>query len=543
MSLNLHNVSFGYPARETLFENVGLSVAVGGRNADGEKASLIGDNGSGKSTLLRIITGALEPLTGEVSRPDRLWFVPQHSGQYDGLTIAGALGIEGKLRALESILSGNAAENDFATLADDWDIVQRAEAALAEWNMADFALDRSFNTLSGGEKTKVFLAGIALHDPELIVMDEPTNHLDTAAREKLYALIERSRAAMLIVSHDRMLLDLVQTTWELTSRGAEKFGGNYTHYREIRDARLGALSQQIGEKEKALRLARQTARETLERRQKTEIRGGRKAAGEGIPRIMMKTLKDSAAATTARLKGAHSEKIGAAEEELREKRAGMPRDASIKIKLSDSALHAGKTLVEGRGINFSYGGRPLWDEPFDFRIGSGERIVIRGGNGSGKTTLARLILGEIQPTEGGITRADARILYIDQQYSLVDDSLTVVQQAAGFNTRNLPDHAVKTELHRFLFPTETWDKPCGALSGGEKMKLILCSLLIGDSAPDLFIFDEPTNNLDIRSMELVTAALKDYEGTVIVISHDAKFIEDIGVTKELIPGPERRRRF
>ncbi len=531
MSLNLHNISFGYPAREILFENVCLSLA------DGEKASLIGDNGTGKSTLLRIITGALHPLSGEVSHADDMRFVPQHFGQYDHLTIAGALGIEGKLRTLESILAGSVAEEDFTALADDWDIVQRAEAALAEWSLDGFTLDRAFKTLSGGEKTKVFLAGIALHDPQLIVMDEPTNHLDYEAREKLYALIERSRAAMLVVSHDRTLLDLVDTTWELTARGTEKFGGNYAHYRKIHDERIRSLTQQVGEKEKALRSARKIARETIERQHRTESRGGRKAAGEGIPRIMMKTLRDSAAATAARLKGTHSEKVGAAEEELREKRAELPREAAIRIKLSDSSLHTGKTLVAGHGVNFSYGNdKQLWDNPFGFRIESGERIVIRGGNGSGKTTLARLILGELTPTEGGITRADARILYIDQQYSLIDDALTVAQQAAAFNTRNLPDHIVKTELHRFLFPAETWDKPCSALSGGEKMKLIFCSLLIGDSAPDVFILDEPTNNLDIGSLELVTAALKDYEGTVIVISHDARFIEDIGVTKELVPG-------
>ena len=553
MSLNIHNVSFGYPAGEPLFENVSIAIA------DGGKTSLIGDNGTGKSTLLKIITGELQPLSGEVSHTEGLWFVPQHFGQYDKLTVAGALGIEAKLRALETILVGSFAEEDFAALADDWDIAQRAESALREWGLDDFGpgrpfsslsgggrnadggllstLDRPFNTLSGGEKTRVFLAGIALHSPALVVMDEPTNHLDAEARRKLYAMIGKSRAAMLIVSHDRTLLDLMDTTWELTSRGAEKFGGNYTHYREVRDARLAAMAQQIAEKEKALRTARQTARETLERQQRSESRGGRKAAGEGIPRIMLKTLKDSAAATTSRLRGAHSEKVGAAEECLREKRAGMPREAAIRIKLSDSALHTGKTLVEGQGVNFSYGGgKNLWDEPFDFRVESGERIVVRGGNGSGKTTLARLILGELQPTEGEITRADARILYMDQQYSLVDGTLTVAQQAAVFNTRNLPAHIVKTELHRFLFPAGTWDKPCGHLSGGEKMKLVFCSLLIGDSAPDAFILDEPTNNLDIRSLELITAALKDYGGTVVVISHDARFLEEIGVTREIVPG-------
>jgi ATPase subunit of ABC transporter with duplicated ATPase domains len=176
----------------------------------------------------------------------------------------------------------------------------------------------------------------------------------------------------------------------------------------------------------------------------------------------------------------------------------------------------------------------LWPEPLDFQIFSGERIAIKGGNGSGKTNLLRLILCQLQSTVGVVEREAFSSVYIDQEYSLVDDRKTVIEQAMAYNTRNLPEHEVKTELHRFLLPAAAWDKPCGALSGGEKMKLIFCCLLISDSSPGMLVLDEPTNNLDISSMEIVAGALAGYRGTLLVISHDAAFLHSVGVQREIL---------
>lgn len=528
MGLIVNNLSYIHPDRETLFTGVSFALA------DGRKASLIGDNGSGKSTLIRIIAGQLKPASGEVSLAGKPYFIPQHFGQYDHLTVAGALDVERKIVALHAILAGDASVGNYDTLGDDWDIEQRMQAALDRWGLGRLMPDAPFAALSGGEKTRVFLAGIDIHDPRLVLMDEPTNHLDRAARQQLYALVARSTATMLIVSHDRELLNLLDLTFELTREGIGRYGGNYDFYRQQRDTELDALRGQVEDRERELRAARQTARQAAERKQKQDARGEGKQKKEGTPRIMMGGLKDGAEKSASRLKELHAGKMEGMRDEMRAMKEKLPDRRDLKIALDDSSLHKGKMLVECEEVNFNYAGwEPLWSAALDLKVFSGDRLGILGANGSGKTTLLKLILGELQPTSGTIVRAGFTHVYIDQEYSLVDNGLTVLQQLEKYNRRNLPDHELKTELHRFLFPAAAWDKLCGSLSGGEKMRLMLCCLLVSDDAPDMFVLDEPTNNLDISSMQILTSTIAAYKGTVLVISHDSRFMEETGVSRML----------
>lgn len=551
MQLNIHDLSYVHPNREVLFTNVNLSLAAGA------KAALIGHNGTGKSTLMRLIAGELAPASGSVAAASRPYVVPQHFGNYDGMTIAQALGVDRKITALRAILSGDLSDANYAALSDDWDIEERVAAALERWGLGGYDPGRSLATMSGGEKTRAFLAGIDIHDPALILMDEPTNHLDRTARQTLYELVGDSRAAILVVSHDRTLLNLLDTTYELTPTGVNTYGGNYEFYKEVRYRHLNALQESVGEKEKALRKARAVAREAAERKQKNDSRGAAKKAKEGVPRIMMNTIRSGAEKSGAHLKDVHERKLGAISQELSELRGRIPDGGAIKVKYGSSGIHRGKTLVVGDGVNFGYGSGVsrgqadgvgqavdsgygvvsdgmLWREPLDFRIETGDRIVVRGPNGSGKTTLVGLMLGRLVPAEGILARADFSCLYIDQEYSFVDDRLTVLEQVEKYNDRELPGHILKTELHRFRFPADTWDKKCSSLSGGEKMKLIFCCLIVSNAAPDVFILDEPTNNLDIQSLEIVTRSLRDYRGTLIVISHDEYFLREIGITSEIV---------
>ncbi len=166
-----------------------------------------------------------------------------------------------------------------------------------------------------------------------------------------------------------------------------------------------------------------------------------------------------------------------------------------------------------------------------FQITSGERIALKGMNGSGKTTLIKLILGSIEPQTGNVYRADNRSVYIDQDYSLIENELSIYAQAQKFNTFALQEHEVKTRLNRFLFTKDVWEKPCIALSGGERMRLALCCLTIGNQAPDLIVLDEPTNNLDIQNIKILTNAVNDYQGTLIVVSHDETFLEQINIKR------------
>lgn len=176
----------------------------------------------------------------------------------------------------------------------------------------------------------------------------------------------------------------------------------------------------------------------------------------------------------------------------------------------------------------------LWKTPLSFLIKSGDRLCVKGLNGSGKTTLLKLITGQLQTQTGTLTRADFTYVYLNQEYSIIDDRSSVLEQAYAFNSRNLPEHEIKIILNRFLFPAAEWDKSCRKLSGGEKMRLAFCCLMISNNTPDMFILDEPTNNLDIQSIEIITATIKNYTGTVIAISHDDYFIKEIGIDQPIL---------
>ncbi|HEY1008147.1 MAG TPA: ATP-binding cassette domain-containing protein, partial [Sphingobacteriaceae bacterium] len=162
---------------------------------------------------------------------------------------------------------------------------------------------------------------------------------------------------------------------------------------------------------------------------------------------------------------------------------------------------------------------------------SGERVRLNGPNGSGKTTLIRIILGKLLPQNGAVKRQPMKVIYIDQHYSVIGDRLTVYGQAQVFNDSALQEHEIKIRLNRFLFGKESWDKPCSALSGGEKMRLMLCCLTIGSRSPDLIILDEPTNNLDIQNIDIMIAAINAYRGTLIVVSHDEYFVDQINLER------------
>jgi ATPase subunit of ABC transporter with duplicated ATPase domains len=165
----------------------------------------------------------------------------------------------------------------------------------------------------------------------------------------------------------------------------------------------------------------------------------------------------------------------------------------------------------------------------NFRLNSGDRLAISGANGTGKTTLLRLILGQSAPALGTLYRADVPAIYMDQDYSLLDNQLTVYTQAQQYNTALLEEQEIGSRLNHFLFLPDDWNKPCGALSGGERMRLILCCLTISKQAPDIIILDEPTNNLDIRNTAILIAAVQEYKGTLIVVSHDRHFIEQVEI--------------
>lgn len=484
MSIIVKQLSYIHPDKEPLFHNINFSVP------KGQKVSLIGSNGSGKSTLLGIIAGSIQPSEGEVIYQDeRPYYVPQHFGQYDHYTVAEALQISEKLRALHAILEGNTDMTNFTLLADDWNVEERAYSALSKWGLPHIQLSEMMRNLSGGEKTKVFLAGTYIHSPANILLDEPSNHLDKAGRAQLYDLIKNSSATVIVVSHDRTLLNLIDLTFELTHNQIEVYGGNYEFYKIQKGEQQEALQSHLEEKQKEFCKARNIAKETAERKQKRDARGKKDLRDKGIPRIMLNTIRNRAESSAAKLQETHANKMENIADEIRQLRQQRPEKKDLKLNFDDANLHIGKILVTAQNINFGYSDH--------------------------------------------IIRSDFQYLYIDQDYSIIDNELTVFEQLQKFNSYHLSEDELRILLHRYLFTYNTWNKPCKILSGGEKMRLVFCCMQVDNKAPDMFILDEPTNNLDIQSLNIVTDTIKDYKGTLLVISHDAYFVEEIGITKEI----------
>lgn len=525
--LILQDITYIHPNQDVLFSNISLKLN------KYDKAALTGNNGTGKSTLLQIAAGRLKPAAGTLTVPETPWYIPQLTGQYHHLSIAAALGIDRKLKAFREIIDGRMDEENLALLNEDWTIEERSREALAHWGLDGISPDRTLGSLSGGQKTKVFLAGIRIHQPQLVLMDEPSNHLDGRAREQLYDYITACRETLLVVSHDRSLLNLLDKTYELSSKGITCFGGNYEFYASQKAIAREALDHDLKEQEKELRKARAAERETLERKQKLDARGKKKQEKAGLPTISMNTFRNNAEKSAARLKNTHGEKKEQLLSGLRQLRAGLPPEENIRLDLEDPTVHSGKVLFSAESINYDYGQGPLWSRNLSFDIRSGERILLSGENGSGKTTLIRIILGELEPAAGSISGIETSTLYIDQDYSLIDSRYTVYEQAQHFNTGKLQEHEIRTRLNRFLFGREDLDKPCAALSGGERMRLTLCALSIRDQAPGIIVLDEPTNNLDIGNIEVLTGAINSYRGTLLMVSHDAYFIRALNLAFKL----------
>lgn len=525
MSIIVRDVSYHYSNQQTLLEHISFSVS------SNRKVSIIGNNGTGKSTLLRLLAGEIIPSFGTIQCSSKPYYIPQQIG-ISSESVSEALGISEKINALHCIYKGSNEQIHYNQLADDWDIEARCKSALDFWGLTDIELTSPINSLSGGEKSKIFLAGLLIHKPNIILLDEPTNHLDQSSREKLYDYVINCKAIIVVVSHDIALLNLLNTTYELSEKGIKNYGGNYAFYKEQKDIEEQALTQQISSEEANLRLARKKAQEVRERQEKRTSQGKKSKQKGGVARIVMNVRGNLAENNSAKLKEKHAVIIDEKQQNLLKLRQKQRMNSDLKIDFENTQLHQGKLLAEALNVNFGYVDQKLiWEAPLNIAIRSGDRIRITGNNGAGKTTLIKLFTGELHPSEGEINKAAFSHIYLDQQYSMVDQDVTILELAHEYNVNNLQEHEIRLRLNRALFSKETWDKNCQTLSGGERMRLYLCCLMISNHIPDMFILDEPTNNLDILSLSILAHIVKNYQGTILVISHDKYFIDEIGITK------------
>ena len=510
-------LTFAWPGGTPLFTDLSLVIGRG-------RTGLIGLNGSGKSTLLRLIAGELTPAHGSVQVAGELGYVPQN------MTLAGArvdeaLGIARTRAARAAIEAGDANEENFARVGSDWDIEERARATLDFLGLEQVPLDRRISELSGGESVLLSLAAQFLRRPEVLLLDEPTNNLDLGARHRLYDAAGSWTGAIVIVSHDRELLDRVDQVAELRGGAVRWYGGNLTDYEETLAAEQEAAERTVRAAEADMRRQK---RELIETRTKLDrrVRYGQKMQDTSrMPKIVANERKRQAQVSAGKFHGTQLDRLDKACKRLAEAEETVRDDAEIRVDLPTTAVPAGRTVLTLSALEIRHGARA------DLIVRGPERIALTGRNGAGKTTLLRTVTGDIEPVSGAVKLA-VPVGYLPQRLDILDPELTVTQnvaKAAPVATNN----QIRAQLARFLFRGQRADQRAGTLSGGELFRAALATLLLAQPAPQLLLLDEPTNSLDLASMRQLSGSLRSYQGALIVASHDAPFLRDLGITRWL----------
>lgn len=518
--LNIQNLSLEISKGEFLFRNANILLQ------EHELVALVGDNGVGKSSLLKHIA--------ETSN-DELYYLPQHYGQFDAFSIAQVLKVDAKLKAIELVEKGNTDLELFETIGNDWDLEEQVNSLFAKYQISDKKLNSSFANLSGGEKSKIFLIGIELSKASTVLLDEPSNHLDEISRNYLYHWLSQKKHTILVVSHDANLLQLCDKIIELSPNGTKLYGGNYDFYVEQKQIESEALRNKINHLQKELKKEEKKSKEILQAKQKQDAHSEKRHEKKGTDKIQKNALKETAQSSISKLKNAQQQTQQNLSEELSSLREKEIKNKALKADFENSALTKQKLILKAEDLNYTFNKeQTLYRHPISLNLYSQSRLGILGPNGSGKSTLIQLLLSKLEPTHGSIVRNTNKIVYIDQNYSSINRELSVYEQAESVNKNALAEHEIKIRLNRFLFDKDAWHKPCKFLSGGEMLRLSLCCMMIEEQAPELFILDEPTNNLDLRNLGILQNTLQNYQGCLVLISHDKLFRENVGIDTELM---------
>ena len=486
-----------------------------------ERIAIIGKNGSGKSTLMKLVAGSLEPDSGRriAQGGVKVEMLAQNPKFDDAATVKDALNLELKeifdardeyAAVLEALGRDpqnkelNARQDElikFIEAKDGWQIERKIERVLEEFKLKEYE-NRAVSSLSGGEIRRVALGALILKKPDVLLLDEPTNHLDVYMVRFLEDMLKSSRQTIVFISHDRYFIDALATrSVEIEEGALASFDGGYANYLAKKEEILASLAK---------------SHETLLKQLKAEE--------EWLRRGVKARLK--------RNEG-RKERVLAMREEAK-KNPGVIRRVRLELERASKnfnqtqSVNRKKMLFEIKQLSKTIGGKQLFSD-FNARVLQGERIAIVGRNGSGKSTLIKILLGFEKPSSGEVRRGEVRVGYFDQSRSALDDDKSLIETFCPnggdrvlVRGRNMHVYGY---LKNFLFPKEFLDKPIGVLSGGEKNRVALA--LLFSKEYDVLVLDEPTNDLDIATINILEDYLQSFEGAIIIVSHDRYFVDKI----------------
>jgi ATPase subunit of ABC transporter with duplicated ATPase domains len=520
-SITLSNLAWSTPDGRPLFSKLDLSF-------DADRTGLVGRNGVGKTTLLRLISGELPSQTGQVVVTGVLGMLRQSVQEKPDETVADLFDARERLALLRRAEQGEASIEELA--AADWTLEARMTSVLGRLGL-DAPPETPLARLSGGQRTRAGLAALSFAEPDFILLDEPTNNLDRDGRMAVAELLANWHAGAIVVSHDRQLLQAMDSIVELTSLGASRYGGNWNHYRERKALQLAAARRDLADAEKRVTEVARSAQARAERKARKDRAGERKGAKGDLPRIALGGLKERSEGTggeNARM--AERRRIQALEAAA-SARARIEVLQPLSVVLPPTGLPTSKAVLKMDAASVGYEpDRPILHD-LSFTIAGPERVAVIGPNGSGKTTLLALVTGQLQPWAGTV-RVFTDFATLDQRVALLDPSASIRDNFRRINP-TADENACRAALARFMFRADAALQVVSELSGGELLRAGLACVLGGSAPPSLLLLDEPTNHLDLDSTETVEAGLRAYDGALLVVSHDESFLQAIGILRRL----------
>lgn len=520
--LSLRHVSHALPDGRILLNDVSHDFAA-------TRHGLIGRNGAGKSLLLRLAHGELATQSGRIVRHCRIAYVPQALPQTPGTTLADVAGIAPILHALSRIEAGSTREADFDVADSHWRIRDEWARMLADAGLPAWEPEHCAAAASGGELTRVALAGALMQNPGGLLLDEPSNHLDASARGWLLERIRAWRGGLIIVSHDRTLLDAMSHIIELERAAITGHPGNYSAYRAQRDLRNAASEAALAHARNERAAGLRALRQQHDAQQQRNARNARQARDANQAPILLGMKKANAEGHAGREHLRHLQASAALDDAVRQAAARVVPTAAIALALPETAVPQGRRVLHLQDAIPPY---PLQAHALTLTLSGPFRLAIRGPNGCGKSTLLSMLAGDVMPRTGACeVRVPTAVL--DQRASAIPDDKSLLETLHALGAA-LPDGELRSRLALLGLGPEQVNAAAATLSGGERIKAALACALWRKEPAQLLLLDEPTNHLDLASVEALEQALSAYPGAMVVVSHDEEFLEGVGPTHELM---------
>ncbi|VEI21335.1 Uncharacterized ABC transporter ATP-binding protein YheS [Serratia plymuthica] len=516
----LHQLTCQFANGETLFGPLEPTF-------DQQHCGLVGRNGVGKTRLLRLIAGLDQPGGGHVEKHASLAYVAQQPEIAAQITLAQLLGYGEVFAALARIEQGRPLADDIDRLEGQWDLKDRLHAAFTAAGLPAFDPLRPAGSLSGGERMRAALCSALLGGADCLLLDEPTNHLDTDGRDWLYRQLAQWRGGLLVASHDRQLLARMARIVELTPDGLHSYGGNYDDYRRQRDLEQQAARagwEHARQERKRARARQQKEHDISQRRSAQTLRTVDTLNIASFERVAYKAAAKESLGT---LRKQHQDQKGSLDAAVREAYQRVEEDSPVMLTLPGSAVMPGKQVLVLEQLQLPF----VSASPLDMRIDGPMRVALTGPNGCGKSTLLKVILGQLAAVSGHV-HCPLPMAYLDQALSQFDSRLSVMA-LLGLQDSPLAEGALRTQLAQLQLGAERIRLPLAALSGGERLKAALACALWRKEPAQLLLLDEPTNHLDLASSLAIEAALAEFPGAMLVVSHDEAFLRALKLTHRL----------